>query len=105
MIIYNVTVSIDPAVHEEWLEWMLSKHIPDVMGTGCFLENKVLRLQQNPENDGFTYAFQYTLASMEDLERYQTNFAPQLQAEHTQRYKDKFVAFRTILEVVATHTK
>jgi hypothetical protein len=105
MIIYNVTVSIDPAIHEEWLAWMLSKHIPDVMQTGCFLENKVLRLQQTAENEGITYAFQYTLASMEDLERYQQNFAPQLQAEHSQRYKDKFVAFRTVLEVVATHTQ
>ncbi|MFN3315179.1 MAG: DUF4286 family protein [Raineya sp.] len=105
MIIYNVTVSIDPAIHEEWLEWMLKKHIPDVMQTGCFLENKVLRLQQTGENEGITYAFQYMLASMAELERYQTHFAPQLQAEHSQRYKDKFVAFRTILEVVATHEK
>jgi len=102
MIIYNVTVSIEPAIHDEWLDWMLSKHIPDVMRTGCFLENKVLRLQQTTESEGITYAFQYTLASMEDLERYQQNFAPKLQAEHSQRYKDKFVAFRTILEVVAT---
>jgi hypothetical protein len=105
MIIYNVTVSIDPAIHEEWLTWMISKHIPDVMQTGCFLENKILRLQQTAENEGITYAFQYTLNSISDLEHYQANFAPQLQAEHSQRYKDKFVAFRTILEVVATHTK
>lgn len=105
MIIYNVTVSIDPAIHEEWLEWMMSKHIPDVMQTGCFLENKILRLQQTSENEGLTYAFQYTLNSIKDLEHYQTHFAPKLQAEHSQRYKDKFVAFRTILEVVATNTK
>ncbi|GAB4124778.1 MAG: DUF4286 family protein [Raineya sp.] len=103
MIIYNVTVSIDPAIHEEWLNWMLSKHIPDVMQTGCFVENKVLRLQQTAEGEGITYAFQYILNSMADLERYQAIFAPQLQAEHSQRYKDRFVAFRTILEVVATH--
>lgn len=104
MIIYNVTVSIDPTIHEEWLSWMLSKHIPDVMRTGCFLENKVLRLQQTDESEGITYAFQYTLNSIQDLEHYQSNYASQLQAEHSERYRDKFVAFRTVLEVVATHT-
>jgi hypothetical protein len=100
MIIYNVTVNIDPAIHEEWLQWMLNEHIPSVMATGCFLENKVLRLLKESENDGFTYAFQYLCNSMTELENYQKNFAPQLQADHTTRYKDRFVAFRTVLEVV-----
>ena len=41
MIIYNVTVSlVDQTIHEEWLNWMKTKHIPDVMNTGCFLSNK-----------------------------------------------------------------
>jgi hypothetical protein len=100
MIVYNVTVNIEKNIHEEWLNWMLSKHIPDVMRTGCFLENKIMRLLTETENDGFTYAFQYICASMQDLERYQREFAPKLQAEHSERYKDKFVAFRSILEIV-----
>ncbi|WP_448530046.1 DUF4286 family protein [Raineya sp.] len=100
MIVYNVTVNIDKNIHEEWLNWMLNQHIPDVMRTGCFLENKIMRLLTETENDGFTYAFQYICASMQDLERYQKEFAPKLQAEHSERYKDKFVAFRSILEIV-----
>lgn len=100
MIIYNVTVNIDPAIHEEWLNWMLTKHIPDVMATGCFLENKVLKLMKETENEGYTYAFQYLCKSLDELEHYKKNFAPQLQTDHTTRYKDRFVAFRTILEVI-----
>jgi hypothetical protein len=34
MILYNVTVSVDPEIHDEWLAWMKSKHIPDVLATG-----------------------------------------------------------------------
>jgi len=30
MILYNVTVSIDPEIAEEWLTWMREVHIPDV---------------------------------------------------------------------------
>ena len=99
MIIYNVTVNIDEAVHQEWLKWMKEKHIPDVMNTGCFLENKICRLL-NVEDEGSTYSIQYTCNSMDDYEEYQQNHAPGLQKEHAEKYKDKFVAFRTLLEVV-----
>jgi hypothetical protein len=34
------------------------------------------------------------------LKKYQEIEAPALQADHNQRYKDKFVAFRTILEEI-----
>ena len=100
MIVYNVTVNIDPSIHQEWLDWMLTKHIPEVMATGCFLENKVLKLLKETENDGYTYAFQYLCESQAKLEEYQKNYAPQLQKDHTSRYENKFVAFRTVLEVV-----
>jgi hypothetical protein len=50
MILYNVTVSIDPAIHEEWLEWMKVKHIPDVMNTGCFIEARISRVHGEEEN-------------------------------------------------------
>ena len=102
MIIYNVTVNIDESVHAEWLEWMLNKHIPDVMATGMFVENRVLRLLSGQQEDetGATYAIQYSCESLEKLEDYQKRFAPALQKEHTERYHGKFGAFRTLLEVV-----
>jgi len=34
------------------------------------------------------------------IEQYQKEFATALQADHSARYKDKFVAFRTLLEEV-----
>ncbi|MGD1847170.1 MAG: DUF4286 family protein [Salibacteraceae bacterium] len=99
MIIYNVTVKIDNAVHDDWVRWMKEVHIPDVMKTGYFLENRMMRvLIEDPE--GVNYAIQYTCANMEDLDEYQQKEAARLQKDHTERYKDKFVAFRTLLEIV-----
>ncbi|MFN5370134.1 MAG: DUF4286 family protein [Bacteroidia bacterium] len=100
MILYNVTVSVDPEIHEEWLAWMKTKHIPDVLATGMFTENRFLRVLSTEEGEGFTYSIQYTAPSMEHYERYRAEFAPALQAEHTARYRDQFVAFRTLLEWV-----
>lgn len=99
MIIYNVTVNVENDVKDEWLKWMKEKHIPDVMATGFFMDNKICKVMVD-EEQGTTYSIQYTCANMKDLEAYQTQHAPRLQKEHTDRYKDKFVAFRTLLEVL-----
>lgn len=99
MIIYNVTVNIENDVREEWLNWMKNTHIPDVMATGFFLENKICKVLVD-EEQGTTYSIQYTAASMKDLEEYQKTQAPRLQKEHSERYTGKFVAFRTLLEIV-----
>ena len=100
MILYNVTVNIEDSAHSEWLEWMKSKHIPDVLATGLFIENKIFRiLSPNPE-EGFTYSIQYFLKSIQEYEKYQKEFAPKLQEDHSLKYKNKFVAFRTVMESV-----
>jgi len=99
MILYNVTISIDESIHEEWLDWMKQVHIPEVMATGCFLENKMLRML-NEEAGGITYAIQYIAADMPTYELYQQEHAPGLQKQTMDKYSGKFAAFRTILEIV-----
>lgn len=99
MIVYNVTVKIDHSVHDEWFKWMKEVHIPEVLATGYFHDNKMMKVLID-EEDGMTYSIQYRVDSWEKLEAYQKNEAPRLQADHSNRYKDKFVAFRTLLEEV-----
>jgi len=100
MIIYNVTVNIDHEVHDEWLQWMKEVHIPDVMATGMFLENKISKVLTGEEEGGLTYSIMYTCKDMATLELYHKDHAPALRADHTKRYAGKFAAFRTLLEVV-----
>ena len=99
MIIYNVTVNIENDVHEEWLKWMKEKHIPDVMKTGCFIDNQLVKVLY-VEDEGHTFSIQYKFLEMADIEKYQKEFAPKLQAEHTAMFKDKYTAFRTLLQIV-----
>lgn len=100
MIIYNVTINIDDDVHDEWVQWMNDEHIPAVMSCGLFTNARMCRLLVDEES-GITYAVQYTAESMNDYEKYRDNFAPALQAETMKKFKDKFVAFRTLLEVTS----
>ena len=99
MIIYNVTVNIENDVREEWLQWMKEKHIPDVMATGHFTEHKICKVLVD-EEEGTTYSIQYSCRNMADYEQYHKNHAPRLQKEVKDKYADKFVAFRTLLEIV-----
>ena len=99
MIIYNVTVNIENDVREEWLNWMKTVHIPEVMQTGYFTENKICKVLVD-EEQGTTYSIQYTCPTMNRLEEYRRLHAPRLQKEHSDKYANKFVVFRTILEVV-----
>jgi hypothetical protein len=100
MILYNVTVKVDFDIHDEWIKWMKEVHIPEVLATGYFVENKVYRLMEEISNDGITYAVQYTCNSISDYMTYQEKHAAELQKSHGDRYKDKFVAFRTLLKEV-----
>jgi len=101
MIVYNVTLSVDEPIHQEWLEWMKQVHIPDVMATGLFLDSRIVRVLAEEEG-GVTYAVQYTCADMATYERYRDEHAPRLQAETEKRYGGRYAAFRTLLEVLHT---
>ena len=52
------------------------------------------------EEQGLTYSFQYICNSMEEYTKYQTQHAPRLQADVKKKYEGKFVAFRSLLEVL-----
>jgi len=99
MIIYNVTVKIEEEIHDDWVQWMKEKHIPDVLNTGCFQDHKFCRIIRHGE-EGHTYCVQYFVNDMKTLHQYQVKFAPALQQEHVAKYKDKALAFRTLLEVI-----
>ncbi|MCO5260059.1 MAG: DUF4286 family protein [Crocinitomicaceae bacterium] len=104
MILYNVTVNIDHSVHDEWLEWMLTKHIPDVMQTGCFIESRISKVH-GEEDGGVTYAIQYLAPNQDQYDVYQQLFAPKLQHEHSMKFQGKFGAFRTVLTIVEEFKK
>ncbi|MES2762732.1 MAG: DUF4286 family protein [Bacteroidota bacterium] len=99
MYIYNVTVSIEKSIADEWLNWMKTIHVPDVLKTGYFIDNKICRVL-NVDDEGATYSIQYTFKEMADIEAYQKNDAKRLQDEHSKRYEGKYAAFRTLLQIM-----
>lgn len=101
MIIYNVTIKIEHDIHDDWIRWMQAKHIPDVIKTGCFTKYKLSKLLDQDESDGITFSIQYFANTINDYQKYKNSFAASLQADVNDRYKNRFVAFRTLLEVIS----
>ncbi len=99
MIRYNVTVTVQKTDFNEWIGWMKSKHIPDVLETGLF-ESCEIQRHLNDENDSVvTVTFSYQCQSLESLEMYQSEYARALQKEHTERYAGKFKANRVVAAI------
>lgn len=100
MIIYSVTININESVHDKWLKWMQDTHIPEVLGTGKFINAKIAKVLVEEEMGGITYSIQYTAENKEILDKYYAEDSEKMREEVTKKFGDKFVAFRTELAVV-----
>ena len=99
MLIYNVEITIEPGIEAEWLDWMKKVHVPDVVRTGCFSHCQIYQLLGGQRNEP-TYILQYHCESLETYHRYQDQFAPRLQKEHSERYAGQFRGARRLLQEV-----
>lgn len=102
MYIYNVTTNIEESVHDQWLHWMKTEHIPAVLATGKFSKALMTRVVIEEEMGGITYSVQYTTDSKETLQKYFEEDAAQLRAQ-TKPFDGKFVSFRTEMEIISEH--
>ncbi|MBU2019812.1 MAG: DUF4286 family protein [Bacteroidetes bacterium] len=99
MILYNVTVNIDPEIEQEWTAYMRQTHIPEVMHTGCFLESRFCRVH-GEEEGGVTYATTYLAKNQDIYDIYLATHAAKLRDEFNAKWAGKFASFRTLLTVV-----
>src|ERR1043165_1842011 len=100
MLIYNVTTKVDWSIADEWLQWMQEIHMPEVTGTGCFQKYQLVRLLEVDDEEGPTYAAQYFAASKTAYDDYIKHYAPAFKKQITGKWGDKYIAFRSLMEVV-----
>jgi hypothetical protein len=100
MIIYNVTIKVEWSIAEDWLKWMKETYIPLVLETGCFEKHQLVRLLQVDESDGPTYAAQYFALSLSKYDNYLHNHARGLSKLATDKWGERYLDFRTLMQVV-----
>lgn len=99
MIIYNVTVSINPEIEQEVIKWFKETHIPEVMETSLFRSYQMFKIIEDPTAKIHnSYAIQYELESWDDFAEYTEKHADRLRGDTQKKYGENILAFRTFLE-------
>jgi hypothetical protein len=98
-VLYNVTLKVDNAIHDEWYHWMINVHIPEVLATKKFLSHRMMKILGDDDHDGITYAVQYTCIDINTYLEYQKIHAQSLQLKTKLKYGDNLLAFRTLMEI------
>ena len=83
-----------------WVQWMKATHIPDVLKTNLFVDYKFYKVLHDNSDGSISYSVQYFATKLENVVQYLEKFAPALMEEHRQKFRDKHVAFQTLLEEV-----
>jgi hypothetical protein len=100
MILYNITINVSRDIEQDFIEWMKDIHIPEVLETGIFHDHKFFRLIHESEDGSTNYCIQYFTDSLAQMMEYERKHAALLRAKTQERYKDKAIAFRTLLETI-----
>lgn len=98
MGIYSITMHIKKDVMHNWIDWMQSDHINDVMSYGFFKKYEFFRIIiPDASSDEVTFQIHYHFDSIEDYYKYAEVASPDLQRKQSEKFAGKFKASRAIL--------
>ncbi len=100
MFIYNVTTKVDWSISDAWVEWMLKEHMPALLATNCFVRSQLLKLHEQDDEEGPTYVAQYFAEGKALYNRYLELYANDFSKASIEKWGDRFISFRTLLEVI-----
>lgn len=100
MFKYNVTIKVHVSIQDDWFKWLQEIHIPEVLATGCFTDAVVCRLLEVDDSEGPTFSVQYSAESKAAYNQYIETFAPTLRQKSFDAWGDRFIAFRSVMQVI-----
>ena len=100
MFIYNITIKVDPVIHQAWLAWMNDQHIPFILSTGKFTGHQLLRLREVDDSDGPTYALQLFADSKADYNAFKALHEGAVSQAQKAAWGAKMLSFSTLMEIV-----
>jgi hypothetical protein len=100
MIVYNISMKVDPAIEKDWMQWQQQEHIPAIMASGQFSDYKFYKLLEEEKDESATYVVQFLAPSIENYQYYISNFAPRLREQAFDKWGNLFIAFRSVMQVI-----
>ncbi len=100
MIVFNTTFHVDEGIHEEFIEYMLQHYIPMATKSGLLTSPRLARVFGTEEDEGFSFAMEFTVANLGTLERWNANESQAIHAPLLERFKEKLIGFSTIMQTI-----
>jgi hypothetical protein len=94
MVIYEVSAEVAPPLVQAYERYMRDKHIPDVLGSGCFLGASLVNADEN------RYRIAYLVGDEATLRRYLDEHAPELRADFTRHFPEGVKLSREVWRVL-----
>jgi hypothetical protein len=88
MVLYEVTLQVEPQLAAAVEEYMRQLHIPGIFGTGCF------RRARFSLASGTRFRATYQVDGQADLDRYLRDHAPRFRAEFQTRFPQGVILTR-----------
>ena len=100
MYLLSITINIEDGIKEEWMSWINTK-VKSILADKKFVQDfRILKIMVEEPGQGSTYSFQYHLPNLEAVDLFEEVYDREVAADMYRFYKEKFVEFRTRLEVI-----
>jgi hypothetical protein len=96
MIVYEVTVDVAPELADQFIAYMLIRHVPDLLATGCFVGAEFAQAGE------VRFRQRYLAFSREDLDRYLAEHAVRLREDFAKHFPTGTALTRDVWEVHKT---
>lgn len=97
-VIYEVTAVVRPDLKNAYEEYMIKRHIPDLLSTGYFTGASIARHEQDAR-----YSIRYECSARADLDQYLAKEAPRLRQDLLDDFPEGIELSRDIWNVLYDH--
>jgi len=101
MYILNITFLVAEPVIPVWSDWVRQLFIPSLTETGRFASPQLARIHSDRQEDGISFALQFSTASLEHIDEWMGDNAGHLQQVCTGRFAGNVLFFATTLELIS----
>lgn len=98
-VVYEVNIRVKSEVAEDYVKWLETTHIKDVMKENDFKSSVLFTvLGHEGDTEYRYYTIQSTLDSQEKIENYIVNVAPKMRSLTIEKFGDNFTFERRVLK-------
>lgn len=101
MLIFNTTLHIEDAIHDECLIFLKTIYIPQALESGLLCQPALAKIERQHEESGVSYALQFKTLDIDTLNRWAGETGENLSVELNKRFGTKVGGFVTLLEEVS----